>query len=82
MPVIKKEKVIFKMHETPESGNLSKVGYNKEHQYVVVHFSYGGIYMYKGVPEDVYKAFIEAESVGKFLSANIKNVYEFEKVDK
>ena len=49
---------------------------------LVVSFTNGTDYMYKAVPEDVYEAMEKAESVGKFLNANIKNKFTFEKLTK
>jgi hypothetical protein len=82
MPKIKKADIKFVCHDTPESGNIDRIGYDKKLKLVLVEFSYGGKYIYKDVPEKVYEEFKGAESVGKFLSSNIKNVYDFSKVGK
>jgi hypothetical protein len=62
-----------------ESSNVAAVGYRDKTLYV--EFKTGTIYRYKDVPEDVYTDMMQAESVGKFLHARIRNVYQYEKVD-
>ena len=45
-------------------------------------FTSGNIFDYYGVDKLVYNEFVKAESIGKFFHANIKNIYQYEKVNK
>lgn len=47
---------------------------------LVVQFKNGGTYRYINVPLPVQEQFFAAESHGKFLNAEIKPHYEFEKL--
>ncbi|HET9136951.1 MAG TPA: KTSC domain-containing protein [Candidatus Kapabacteria bacterium] len=40
----------------------------------------GGTYQYKNVAEEVYHQAIEAESIGKFLTAEVKKKYQYVRV--
>lgn len=60
-----------------ESSNLESIGYTGV---LEVRFKGGGTYQYLGVPEDVYKKLLEAESKGAFLNSEIKNKYPFQLV--
>ena len=72
-----------------KSSNISQVGYDENYKLTInsrplailrVVFTSGFVYDYYNVPKDVYEALINAESIGKYFHANIKNDYEFEKV--
>lgn len=47
----------------------------------MVVFVSGVKYVYKNVPENIYKEFISADSKGRFLNAIIKPAYPFQKAD-
>jgi hypothetical protein len=56
------------------SSNIKAVGHDKETATLYVSFHSGGLYAYPEVSEAEYKAFIEADSVGKhFHKMEIKN---------
>jgi len=57
------------------SSNIASVGYHDGKLFVEFKRS-GAVYEYRGVPEDVYQALINAESVGKFFHRNVKSVYQ------
>jgi len=44
-----------------------------------VEFKHGGVYYFEDVPENTAKALIDAPSVGKFFSSNIKNTFKFQR---
>ena len=71
----------FKVLETipVKSSKLKTVGYTDSND-LVVEFSNGSKYLYEGVPKDVYEALHKSESVGSYLSKNIKNVYKYIKL--
>lgn len=69
------------MERTPvSSSNISAIGYDAENQVLEVEFNNGSVYSYSGVPSDEYHGFMDADSKGKYLHANIKNRYSFMKL--
>lgn len=65
-----------------ESTMIKEVGYDAAAQVLTVVFATTNEkYAYSGVPEDVYKALMAAESKGSFFAQNIKGKYEFKKVE-
>ncbi len=63
-----------------QSSNIKQIGYDPETQDVHVHFHNGTAVIYRNVPEQVYEDFLGADSPGRFLNSNLKNVYTFEHV--
>ena len=62
-----------------ESSAISEIGFSTT---VEITFKKGGKYIYTGVPESVFKAFVGAKSRGTFFKENISGVYPFIRVDK
>jgi len=62
------------------SSLLSSFGYDADEKTLQVTFNKGGTYVYSDVPEDVYEGMKEADSVGKYFLAHIKDRYDFEKL--
>ena len=63
-----------------DSSNIAAIGYDEEKKELYIEFKSNGVtYKYEKVPEEVYRAFMDAPSQGKFFHANIKGIYEFEK---
>ncbi len=63
-----------------ESSNVEAVGYDPDSSTLQVEFKNGGTYQYFDVPERVFEALRDADSVGGYLAANIKGVYRYSKV--
>ena len=63
-----------------ESSNIASIGYDPENEILEVEFNHGGVYQYSDVPQDEYENLMNAESHGKYFSANIRNDYEFVKL--
>ncbi|PLR85579.1 KTSC domain-containing protein [Bacillus canaveralius] len=61
---------------------MKSVGYEVETQIVEVEFPDGNIYQYYPVPENIYKEFITADSLGTFLNKHIKTHYECRRINK
>jgi len=61
-----------------ESSNIEMLAWKDEMLYVMFHN--GAVYVYSGVPYDVYGALLDAESHGEYLAQKIKPVYPFFKV--
>lgn len=69
------------MERTPvSSSNISAIGYDADSQVLEIEFTNGAVYSYSGVPPNEYEGFINADSKGKYLHANIKNRYSFMKL--
>ena len=62
------------------SSNLTSIGYDAENEILEIEFKHGGIYQYDDVPESEYEALINADSHGKYFSANVRNNYEYHKI--
>jgi hypothetical protein len=56
--------------------------YLADTQILRVTFISGSVYVYKGVPQQIYDQIKTARSKGKFLNRNIKGKFPFEKVRK
>lgn len=67
---------IVKSQEIMNSSQVKAVAYTADND-VLVTFTRGSEYLYKNVPEELYEEMIKAESVGKFLNANIKGKFEY-----
>jgi hypothetical protein len=63
-----------------ESSQVKGYGYDADSKTLAVEFKSGGVYHYRGVPLETYGAMQKAESVGKFIGANIKGSFEFSKI--
>jgi hypothetical protein len=57
-----------------QSSNIKAIGY--EAGTLEVEFHNGSVYQYTGVPEDIHKGLMEADSKGKFLHASVRNVFD------
>jgi hypothetical protein len=66
--------------ETVDSSNLASYGYDAETKVLAVRFKSGDLWHYSGVGLDVALAFGNAESKGKFFSANVKGKFSGEKM--
>lgn len=64
---------------TTRSSMITSYGYDEAEKVLQLTFTKGGTYDYQDVPKEVYDGMVEAESIGKYFLANIKDKYEFEK---
>lgn len=60
-----------------ESSNIEAVAYDKDKRELYVCFKSLAEYVYYDVSAEVYKAFLAADSKGRYLNENIKGVYEY-----
>lgn len=58
-----------------ESSMIYAVGYDRKTRTLEVVFNSGRVYAYEGVPPKVYKELMEAESKGRYMRAEIIDVY-------
>lgn len=69
------------MERTPvSSSNISAIGYDTDSQTLQVEFTNGVVYQYSNFPVGEYEGFMNADSKGKYLHANIKNRYSYVKL--
>jgi hypothetical protein len=61
--------------DSVQSGNHELAGYDAPSQTMVVQFKNGGVYEYRGVPQEIYDQYSQSESQGSFFSRNIKGRY-------
>jgi hypothetical protein len=59
------------------SSNVVSVGYEKNKLYVEYK---RGEYVYHNVPESVYQGLLKAESKGKYMCAEVKGKYDYERI--
>lgn len=64
-----------------QSSNIAEVDYSAESQELFIKFTNGATYKYEEVPSRVYSDFLKAESKGKFFHSNIRNVYDYRRVE-
>lgn len=64
-----------------DSSQIAAIGHNPETSELHVHFKSGGRYSYAGVGAEKFQRFLNAESQGQFLGAQIKGKHEFKKLN-
>jgi hypothetical protein len=61
-----------------DSRSVSRIDYDATERVLTVRFRDSGeTYRYYGVPEPVYRAFLNAASKGRFLNTHIRDRYDF-----
>jgi hypothetical protein len=65
-----------------ESTTMRSVGYDQTNQVLEVEFQSGTIYQYLGIPPAIYKDLLAAESKGRYFNSEIRDTYEFVRVDR
>ena len=58
-----------------QSTDLAIVGYEPKTGTLEVTFRRGGVYRYKNVPQEIYEAFMKAESLGTYFNQTIKDQF-------
>lgn len=66
--------------EPVKSSNIAKVGYDGVARRLVIEFTNGTTYAYEAVDRDVHRAFLAAESKGKFFTQQVRYRYKFARV--
>lgn len=64
-----------------ESAVISDIRYENERQKLFVRFEGGGEYVYVGVPGEVHRSFVEAESRGRFFADQIRDRFPYNRLD-
>lgn len=66
--------------EPVDSSNVAAIGYDLGSETLEVEFLDGSVYQYFDVPEAVHEAFMQAESPGGFLHAQIRGAFRYARV--
>jgi lysyl-tRNA synthetase class 2 len=64
-----------------DSTAISAIDYDAERTKLMVRFASGERYVYVGVPGEIHRSFVEAESKGRFFQLQIRDRYPFNKLD-
>lgn len=59
-----------------QSTNVGKVGYEPDSRTMTVEYRNGMVYSYHGVPQEIYNSAKDSESIGSYISRNVKGRYE------
>ena len=62
-----------------KSSSIKSIGYNLQSSSLELEFVNDSIYIYRNVPEHVYKEFLAAESKGRYFQAKISGKYPFDR---
>ena len=60
---------------------MRSVGYEAKSKVVEIEFQSGTIYQYLDVPSAIYKELSDAESKGQYFNSEIRDTYEFVRLD-
>jgi hypothetical protein len=64
-----------------DSTAISEIDYDADRAKLLVRFNSGERYIYVGVPGEVHRSFVEADSKGRFFQAQIRGRYPFNRLD-
>lgn len=64
-----------------ESAAIREIDYDEERSKLLVRFQSGERYVYVGVPGEVHRSFLEADSKGRFFQAEIRDRYPYNRLE-
>jgi lysyl-tRNA synthetase class 2 len=64
-----------------DSSAIREIDYDAGRAKLMVRFTSGQRYVYVGVPGEVHRSFVEAESKGRFFQAEIRDRYPYNRVE-
>ncbi|WP_372781284.1 KTSC domain-containing protein [Phenylobacterium sp.] len=64
-----------------DSTAISEIDYDSERAKLLVRFVSGERYVYVGVPAEVCRSFVEADSKGRFFQLHVRDRYPFNRLD-
>lgn len=64
-----------------QSAAITDIEYETEHGKLFVRFADGGRYVYVGVPGEVHRGFLDADSKGGFFAEEIRDVYPYNRLE-
>ncbi|MDO9223149.1 MAG: KTSC domain-containing protein [Caulobacter sp.] len=60
---------------------IRDIRYEDDRQKLFVTFTNGGEYVYVGVPGELHRSFVEADSQGRFFVEEIRDRFPFNRLD-
>lgn len=66
--------------EPVASSTIVAIGYDEPSQTLEVEFKTGAVYQYYNVTIALFEQFKQANSKGRFLASEIKNIYPYSRV--
>jgi KTSC domain len=63
-----------------QSSSLAAAGYDAGTQILQIEFRSGALYRYRGVPRTVFRDLVQAESKGRFFTAQIRGKFNYEMI--
>jgi lysyl-tRNA synthetase class 2 len=64
-----------------DSAAIQTIDYDEDRAKLLVRFSSGERYVYVGVPGEVHRSFVEADSKGRFFHAEIRDQYPYNRIE-
>jgi hypothetical protein len=64
-----------------ESEAISEIRYDEERAKLFVTFRDGDRYVYVGVPGEVHRSFLDADSKGQYFAYEIRDKFPFNRLD-
>ena len=64
-----------------ESTAISDIRYDERAAKLFVRFNDGDEYVYVGVPGEVHRSFVKADSKGRFFAFEIRDRYPYNRLD-
>jgi hypothetical protein len=64
-----------------KSSNLHSIAYDKKTKTLQIKFKGGGLYQYNQVPEKIFRAILRAKSKGKYFWRNVRDEYEYKRLN-
>jgi lysyl-tRNA synthetase class 2 len=64
-----------------DSTAISEIDYDAERAKLCVRLVSGEWYVYVGVPGEVHRSFVDAESKGRFFQSEIRDRYPYNRLD-
>ena len=64
-----------------ESTAIQAIDYDEARAKLFVHFVSGERYLYVGVPGEVHRSFVDADSKGQFFAFEIRDRYPYNRLD-
>lgn len=63
-----------------ESTAIQDIRYDEQRSKLFVRFNDGDEYVYVGVPGEVHRSFVEADSKGRFFAYEIRDKYPYNRL--
>ena len=64
-----------------DSTAIHEIDYDEDRAKLLVRFASGERYVYVGVPGEVHRSFVGADSKGRFFQAEIRDKYPYNRLD-